>query len=60
MLVSGLHKFHSATTTRNNRPSTRVGCVDLISKYFSKVREYERAYLEGHKAGKEVEKAVKK
>ena len=33
--------------------------TDLIRKYFRKVREYERAYLEGHKAGKEVEAAVK-
>ena len=33
--------------------------VDLIRKYFRKAREYERAYLEGKKAGKEVEAAVK-
>ena len=30
-----------------------------MRKYFRKVREYERAYLEGKKAGKEVEAAVK-
>lgn len=33
--------------------------VDLTRKYFRKAREYERAYLEGKKAGKEVEAAVK-
>ena len=33
--------------------------VDLIRKYFRKVREYELAYVEGNKAGKEVEAAVK-
>ena len=33
--------------------------VELIRKYFRKVREYEKAYLEGKKAGKEVEAAVK-
>lgn len=33
--------------------------VDLIRKYFSRVGEYERAYLEGKKAGKEVEQAAK-
>ena len=34
--------------------------VDLICKYCRKARDYENAYLEGHKAGKEVENAVKK
>ena len=34
--------------------------VDLIRKYFRKVREYETAYLEENKAGKEVEAAVKR
>ena len=33
--------------------------VDLIRKYFRKARDYERAYREGHKAGKAVEGAVK-
>ena len=33
--------------------------VDLIRKHFRKAREYERAYLEGKKAGKEVVVAVK-
>ena len=33
--------------------------TDLIRKFFRRVREYERAYLEGKKAGKELEKAVK-
>ena len=33
--------------------------TDLIRKYFRKVREYHKAYLEGKKAGKELEKAVK-
>ena len=34
--------------------------VDLIRKYFRKIRDYERAYNEGVKAGREVEEAVKK
>ena len=34
--------------------------VDLIRKYYRKVRDYEAAYVEGNKAGKEVENAVKK
>ena len=33
--------------------------ADLIRKYFRRVDEYERAYLEGKKAGKELEQAVK-
>ena len=33
--------------------------VDLIRKYFRKVRDYARAYNEGVKAGREVEEAVK-
>ena len=33
--------------------------TDLIRKYFRKVGDYERAYIEGKKAGKEVESAVK-
>ena len=34
--------------------------VDLIRKYFRKARDYEKAYTEGFKAGKQVEDAVKK
>ena len=33
--------------------------TDLIQKYFRKVGDYERAYMEGESAGKEVENAVK-
>lgn len=33
--------------------------TDLTRKYFRRVREYARAYLEGKKAGNELEKAVK-
>ena len=33
--------------------------TDLMRKYFRRVLEYERAYLEGKKAGKELEAAVK-
>ena len=33
--------------------------TDLIRKYFRKVQDYETAYLEGKKAGKELEKAIK-
>ena len=33
--------------------------TDLIKKYFRKVGDYERTYIEGEKAGKEVENAVK-
>ena len=33
--------------------------ADLIRKYFRKVQDYETAYLEGKKAGKELEKALK-
>lgn len=31
----------------------------MIRKYFRRVLEHERAYLEGKKAGKELEAAVK-
>lgn len=34
--------------------------TDLIRKYFRKGKEYELAYLDGKKAGKELEQAVKK
>lgn len=33
--------------------------LDLIRRYYRKVRDYERAYVEGNTAGKEVEAAVK-
>lgn len=33
--------------------------LDTIRKYFQKVLNYERAYTEGKKAGKEVEQAIK-
>jgi len=33
--------------------------MDLIRKYFRKVLDYQNAYLEGKKAGKELETAVK-
>ena len=33
--------------------------TDLIRKYFRRVNEYERAYLEGKKGGKQLEQAVK-
>lgn len=33
--------------------------TDLIRKYFRKIGDYEKAYIEGKKAGKEVENAVK-
>jgi hypothetical protein len=33
--------------------------TDLMRKYFRRVLEYERAYLEDKKAGKELEAAVK-
>lgn len=40
-------------------PALDSVAIDLIRKYFRRVREYERAYLEGKKAGKELEQAVK-
>ena len=33
--------------------------TDLIRKYLRRVNEYERAYLEGKKGGKQLEQAVK-
>ena len=33
--------------------------TDLIRKYYRKVGDYEKAYIEGKAAGKEVENAVK-
>ncbi len=33
--------------------------VDLIRKFFRKVVDYQRAYIEGKKAGKELDKAIK-
>ena len=40
-------------------PALNSVSADLIRKYFRKVGDYERAYIEGKKAGKEVESAVK-
>ena len=40
-------------------PALDFVTVELMRKFFRKAREYERAYLEGKKAGKEVESAVK-
>ena len=33
--------------------------TDLMRTYFQRIDEYERAYLEGKKAGKELKQAVK-
>ena len=41
-------------------PALESVSLDLIRKFFRKARDYEKAYLEGLKAGKEVEEAVKK
>ncbi len=43
----------------NVNPALDSVSTDLIRKYFRRVLEYERAYLEGKKAGKELEQAVK-
>ena len=40
-------------------PALNSVSVDLIRKYFRRVTEYEKAYMQGKKAGKEVEQAVK-
>ena len=40
-------------------PSLDSVSVDLIQKYFRRMREYERAYLEEKQVGKELEQAVK-
>ena len=40
-------------------PALDSESADLIRKCFRSVAEYERAYLEGEKAGKELEQAVK-
>ena len=40
-------------------PGLDAVSTDLIQKYFSKARDYARAYREGHAAGPEVEKAYK-
>ena len=41
-------------------PALESVTPDLIRKFFRKARDYERAYNEGLKAGKEVQEAVKK
>ena len=41
-------------------PALESVSTDLIRKYFRKAKDYEKAYSEGLKAGREVEKAVKK
>ena len=40
-------------------PALESVSVEIIRKYFRKIRDYERAYIEGHKAGKCIETAVK-
>ena len=52
--------FTLAKLRENINPALDSLSVDLIKKYFRKVREYEQAYTEGNKAGKEVEAAVKR
>ncbi len=41
-------------------PGLNSVTLDNIRIFFRKVRDYERAYQEGHTAGKIVEKVVKK
>ena len=41
-------------------PAVDSVTVDPIRKYFRKAREYEQAYIEGKKTGKEVEAAVQR
>ena len=41
-------------------PALESVSTELIRKYFRKARDYEKAYSEGLKAGREVEEAVKK
>ena len=40
-------------------PALESVSLDLIRKFYRKARDYERAYTEGLKAGKEVQEAVK-
>ncbi len=49
----------SPILSTNVNPTLDSVSTDLIRKYFRRVLEYERAYLEGKKAGKELEQAVK-
>ena len=51
--------FTLAKLPETINPALDSVTLDLIRKYYRKVREYELAYLEGNKAGKEVEAAVK-
>ena len=56
------HTYTNSTLTKLREildPALDSVTVELMRKYFRKVREYEKAYLEGKKAGKEVEAAVK-
>lgn len=62
--VWGQAKVHTRNFTisrlrMNVNPALDSVSSDLIRKYFRRVLEYERAYLEGKKAGKELEQAVK-
>lgn len=65
--VWGQAKRHTRAYTNFTLPGLRrilprsLDSVELTSirKYFRKAREYERAYREGHAAGKSVENAVK-
>ena len=65
--VWGQAKVHTRTYTNFTLPRLRANVnpaldsvsTDLIRKYFRRVLEYERAYLEGEKAGIELEQAVK-
>ena len=41
-------------------PALESVSTDLIRKFFRKARDYEKAYREGLKAGREIEDAVKK
>ena len=65
--VWGQAKRYTRTYTNYTLPGLRkivepaldFVTLDNIRKYFRKVREYERAYLEGHKTGEGVEDAIK-
>ena len=57
-LSQGIHlNTHTCTSTINCQ--SRIRFCQLTYKYFRRVSEYERAYIEGKKAGKELEQAVK-
>ena len=58
-VLPSLHNFTFNRLRQIINPALDSVGVDLIRKFARKARDYEKAYCEGHRAGKAVKDAVK-